>query len=210
MVDLPSGASLGDEIEFIAGTHDAHRLFENHINVTVQPKAEKHTGGGGERKPPKDKDGAERERPSELESPNIKRAYREKWDAEGFDEFTAMKIESLGYSDDETSEFYEFKVNMDNMPLESEAKLKRLSKEATALLREQFMYANVLIDLSMILEDKRTKKLETTDDDTPLDITEDRVERTCRALAPFIPALISLGSSDLDADDVVEGLEESA
>lgn len=106
-------------------------FFENHIKVSAHPKAEKHAGGGGERKPPKDKDGAERERPSELEAPNIKRVYREDWEAEGFDEFTAMKLESLGYSDDETSEFYEFKVNMNNMPLESEAKLKRLSKEAT-------------------------------------------------------------------------------
>uniref|UniRef100_A0AAN0NHM8 Uncharacterized protein n=1 Tax=Yoonia rhodophyticola TaxID=3137370 RepID=A0AAN0NHM8_9RHOB len=178
--------------------------------MAILPKVQKHTGGGGERKPPKDNDGAERERPSELESPNIKRVYRAEWEAEGFDELTAMKIESIGYSEDETSEFYEFKVNMDNMPLESEAKLKRLSKEATALLREQFMYANVLIGLSMILEDKRAKKLETSDEDTPSESIEDRVERTSRALAPFIPALISLGSSDLETDDAVEGLEESA
>ena len=210
MVDLPSGVSVGDEIEFIARTHDAHRLFENHIKVTIKPKAEKHSGGGGERKPPKDKDGAERERPSELESPNIKRVYRDDWEKEGFDEFTAMKIESLGYSEDETSEFYEFKVNMDNMPLESEAKLKRLSKEATTLLREQFMYANVLIGLSMILEDKRAKKSENGNQDMPTETIEDRIERTCRALAPFVPALISLGSSDLETDDVIEGLEESA
>lgn len=210
MVDLPSGASVGDEIEFIARTHDAHRLFENHIMVTIQPKAEKHRGGGGERNPPKDKEGAERERPSELESPNIKRVYREDWEKERFDEFTAMKIESLGYSEDETSEFYEFKVNMDNMPLESEAKLKRLSKEATALLREQFMYANVLIGLSIILEDKRAKKTANGDEDAPAETIEDRVERTCRSLAPFVPALISLGSSDLETDDSTEGLEESA
>lgn len=210
MVDLPSGASVADEIEFIARAQDAHRLFENHIKVTIQPKAAKHAGGGGKRKPPKDKDGAERERPSELESPSIKRVYRDDWEKEGFDGFTAMKIGSLGYSEDEISEFYEFKVNMDNMPLESEAKLKRLSKESTALLREQFMYANVLIGLSMILEDKRTKKTENSDEDTPSETIEDRVERTCRALAPFVPALISLGASDLETDGVVEGLEESA
>ena len=210
MVDLPSGASVGDEIEFIARTHGAHLQFENHVQVTVQPKAEKHRGGGGERKPPKDKDGAERERPSELESPNIKRVYRQHWEAEHFDELTAMKIELTGYSDDETSDLYEFKVNMHNMPLESEAKLKRLSKEATALLCEQFMYANVLIGLSMILEDKRTKKTESSEDDAPVETIEDRVEITCRALAPFIPALISLGSSALESDEAVEGLEESA
>ncbi len=210
MVDLPNGATAGDEIEFMARTHDARHHFENHIKVTVQPKAGKHPGGDGKRKPPKDKDGAERERPSKLESPNIKLVYREGWENEGFDGFTAMKIKSLGYSDDETSEFYEFKVNMDNTPLESEAKSKRLSEEATELLRRQFMYANVLIGLSMIMEDKGSKKTENGDGDTPSETIEERVERTCRALAPFVPALISLGSSDLESDDVVEGLEESA
>ncbi len=209
MVDLPHTASVDDEIGFIARTHDAHRLFENRIKVIVKPKAEKHSGGGGGRKPPKEKEGADRERPSELESPNIKRVYRDQWEAEGFDEFTAMKIESLGYTDDENSELYEFKVNMENTPLESEAKLKRLSADATSLLREQFLYANVLVGLSLLLEDKRAIKTEKLDDDTPVETIEERVERTCRALAPFIPALISLGSSDLETDDAVEGLEET-
>lgn len=210
MVDLPGGASIGDQIEFIARTRDSQRVFENHIKVTVKPKAEKSGGGGGERKPPKKKEGEERERPTELESPNIKRVYRDEWEAEGFDEFTAMRIESVGYSEDESAEFYEFKVNMDNMPLESEAKNKRLSKENTKLLREQFLYANVLVGLSLLLQDKQTKKTDRMGVEQPSETIEDYVERTCNALAPFIPALISLGSSDLEMDDAVEGLEETA
>ena len=209
MIDLPSGAGVDDEVEFVARTHDRYRLFENHIKVKVKPQAKKPGGGDGERKPPKNNDGADRERPSELESPAIKRIYRDQWDAEGFDEFTAMKIAAIGYSDDESAEFYEFKVNMDNMPLESEAKQKRLSQESTNLLREQFLYANVLVGLSLLLEEKHRKKSKGTDDDTPVETIEDQVERTCRALAPFMPALISLGTSDLDADDTVEGLEET-
>ncbi len=209
-IDLPSEVSVGDEIEYIAHTHDTCHRFENHIKVTIQPKAEMHPGGGGVRKPPKDKDGAERERPSKLESPRIKRVYRDAWEKESFDAFTAMKIEMVGYSDDETRDCYEFKVNMDNLPLQNEAKLKRLSKEAAALLRKQFMYANVLIGLSMILEDKRAKKSEKGDEDASSETIEDRIECTCRALAPFVPTLISLGSSDLETDDAIEGLEESA
>ena len=210
MVDLPGGASINDEIEFVARTHDAHRLFENHIKVTVKPKAEKANGGGGERKPPKKNDGEDRERPSELESPAIKRIYREQWDSEGFDEFTAMKIEPIGYSDDEAAELYEFKVNMDNMPLENEAKQKRLTGDATNLLREQFLYANVLVGLSLLLEDKRNKNSKENDADAASETIEERVERTCRAMAPFMPALISLGTTDLDAEDTVEGLENTA
>lgn len=212
MVDLPSGASVGDEIEFIARTHDAHRLFENHIRVTVKPKAEKAEGGGGRSKPPKDEDGDERERPTALDSPKIQPVYRDDWEQHGFDENTAMKIEFMSYSDDESSELYLFKVNMDNMPLESEAKMKKLSKDAFQLLRQQFMYANVLIGLSMILEDKQSKKenLDDQEEEAPREPIEDRVEQTCRALAAFIPALISLGKNDLETDDTLEGLEETA
>jgi hypothetical protein len=120
-----------------------------------------------------------------------------------------MKIETIGYSDDEAAEFYEFKVNMDNTPLESEAKQKRLSRESTKLLREQFLYGNVLVGLSLLLDEKRSKKSKDTDGDAPAETIEERVERTCRALAPFMPALISLGTSDLDTDDAIEGLEET-
>jgi hypothetical protein len=214
MVDLPSGAAVGDEIEFVARTHDTQRLFENRIKVTVKPKAEKSEGGTGSRKPPKNEDGDERERSTDLASPDIRPVYREQWEEHGFDENTAMKIEFTAYSEDESSELYRFWVNMDNMPLESEAKLKRLSKDAFQLLRQQFMYANVLIGLSMILEEKRRKKVDAEADNEGIDAQgpsiEDRVEQTCRALAPFIPALISLGTSDLDVEETPEGLEETA
>ncbi len=208
-VDLPSGASIGDEIEFIAQTRDAHRTFKNRIKVAVTPQVEKTSGGSGGRKPPKKEEGDERERPSELEPPDIQTVYRKEWKDEGFDEHTAMKIKTK-YSDDDKKE-YVFKVNMDNMPLESEAKMKRLSNDNFQLLQRQFTYANVLIGLSMILEEKRAKKneIENEDIDKPPEDIEKRVEQTCRSLAPFIPALISLGARDLESDDTIEGLEET-
>ncbi|MBC6442636.1 MAG: hypothetical protein GDA53_05830 [Rhodobacteraceae bacterium] len=211
MVDLPGEAKVGGEIEFIARTYDTLHQFENRIKVTIQTGAAQHTGGSGGRKPPKDKDGAERERPGKLALPEIDPVHRERWKEQDFDEFTAMKIKSLGYDKNETSELYEFKVNMDNEPLMNEAKAKRLSKEEVNNLRKQFMYANVLIGMSMILEDKHgSKKPAEADEDTPSEYVEDKVEWTCRALAPFIPALISLGSIDLETDDRIEGLEDSA
>jgi hypothetical protein len=208
MVDLPHGVFVDDEIEFVARTHDTHRLFENRIKVKVRPQAERSSGGGGERKPPKKGDGADRERPSELEAPSIKRVFRAQWQTEGFDEFTAMKIVPF-YSGDDETELHEFKVNMDNAPLENEAKQKRLTPEATALLREQFLYANVLVGLSLLLEDKRQRKNKEVEAEATETI-EERVDRTCRALAPFIPALISLGKGDLERDDAIEGLENTA
>lgn len=214
MASLPDTVKVGDEIALIARTRDANNLFENWIKVLVIPKSANPDGGNGERKPPTERDGKKRERPNELEAPKIDRIYRKDWEKEGFDEFTAMQVKPLGYSADEKSELHLFKVNMDNTPLLNEAKLKRLSANATKLLKEQFLYANVLIGISLLLEEKRQKKSEKFDDEgeSVLESVEDQIERTCRALAPFLPALISLGSGEFDTDDVdaMEGLEESA
>lgn len=209
MLEIPDEASVGDEIEFIARVADTRGAFENRIIMTVLPQADKKPGGQGQRKPPTPKEGNERERPSEVAPPMIRRVYRDKWEDEGFDEFTALRVVPIGYSGDESAELYEFKVNMDNMPLENEAKQKRMSGDQFALLREQFLYANVLIGLSLLLDAKRTKAQPDQDDILPENV-EERIERTSRALAPFLPALISLGTGDLDADDQVEGLEEMA
>jgi len=43
---------------------------------------------------------------------------------------------------------------------------------------------------------------------THLSLIEIRVEKTCRALAPFLLALTSLGESDLSETTDAEGLEE--
>ena len=139
----------------------------------------------------------------------IKRVYRNQWDAEGFDEFTAMKVESIGYSEDERAELYEFKVNMDNTPLKNESKQKRFDDSQHKLLSEQFLYANVLIGLSLLLDTKRNGLQTEREGEIPQETVEDRIGRTCRALAPFLPALISLGSGDLEGDDQIEGLEET-
>ena len=208
-VDLPEESGVGDTIEFIARTRDSQRLFENRIFATIRKKSEHAGGGNGVRKPPKNH-GKDRERPTELESPKITPVYRAEWEDEGFDDFTAMKIEPIGYSEDEEAELYEFKINMDNVPLESEAKQKRLGEEQVKLLRQQFMYANVLVGLSILLEDKQRKASSDSQDiEESVETIEERVERTCRALAPFIPALITLGTDDFELNSEIEGLEET-
>ena len=209
MLDFPDVAKVGEQMIFVSRVTDSRATFENRIIVTVQPQTERKPGGTGNRKPPNKDKGGDRERSLEVAPPMIKRIYREDWETEGFDESTAMKVEPVGYSDDESAELYEFKVNMDNLPLENESKQKRLGKDQYKLLREQFLYANVLIGLSLLLEDKKAKEREPEENDAPNETIEDRIERICRALAPFIPALISLGTGDLEMDEQVEGLEET-
>ena len=209
MLDLPSSAKVGSDIVFVARVHDSIRTFENRIAITIGPSVEYADGRSRNRKKPPSKDeGDARERPMEVAPPSIIRVYREQWDDEGFDEFTAMKVKSIGYTNDEKAELYQFRVNMDNTPLVNESKQKRFDQDKHRLLCEQFLYANVLIGLSLLLEDTAAKKKNLGEGDAPKETIEDRIEGMCRALAPFVPALVSLGSGDLDSDDKVEGLGE--
>ena len=109
-----------------------------------------------------------------------------------------MRVDVVGYDADE-NEIYEFKINMDNTPLLNEIKQRRL-EDMTA--RNQFLYANVLVGLSLLLHDKQSPK---NDENAPS--IEARIEETTRAMAPFILALTGLGQQDLSEGDEIDGLE---
>ena len=208
MIDLPGGTEIGDEFELVARIKDSMRSFENPLLVTVKPEAQTRHGSDGERQPPTDRDGKERERPSQLAPPQIERIYQDDWAEHDFDEFTAMKVEPVGYdgTNDDT-EIYTFKVNMDNTPLLNEIKQKRLEDSPA---RNQFLYANVLIGLSLLLEDKQMGEKTGPDlgEDDKRETVEDRIERICRALAPFLLALTSLGTEEFSEEEGIEGLED--
>ena len=210
MMEFPEQSEVGKELTFITRVQDSMRSFQ--IPIVIDPLSidQRISGESGDRQdPPSKRRGNERERPMEMAPPTIKRVYADEWDGLGFDEFTAMKIESLGLAeDDDHTELYEFQINMDNTPINNESKLKRMSNEQHHLLCEQFIYANVLIGLALLLEDKKSTKIESPDCEVPTEKIEDRVESVCRAIAPFVPAVLSLGSGDLESDNHFEGLEE--
>jgi hypothetical protein len=116
-----------------------------------------------------------------------------------------MRVEVTGYEGEEENEVYEFKVNMDNTPLLNEIKQRRLDDVPA---RNQFLYGNVLVGLSMLLQDKQSAG-SPKNGNGELPPTEARIEATCRALAPFMLALTSLGLEDLLNVEEVEGLESA-
>lgn len=200
MANLPDDFDVGDVVMLIARTDDPHRNFESAIEATVKPPADTQSGGGGNRKPPQKTPGTDREAPRQLSTPEIKRVFREDWYKQSppFDEWTGMRVDVAGY-DSEENEIYEFKINMDNTPLLNEIKQRRL-EDMTA--RNQFLYANVLIGLSLLLHHKQSSKK----DETGPSI-ESRIEETTRAMAPFILALTGLGQQDLSDAEEIDGLE---
>jgi len=201
MATLPDGVEVDDTLSFVARTKDARGEFENKIEVVVRPWAEHRKGGDKkkDKKPPAKTPGNDRERPREFTTPKIDPVYRDRWEATKFDEYTAMKME-VEY-DAEENEIPVFRINMDNTPLLNEIKQRHLDDEPA---RNQFMYANVLVGLSILLQDKDKDELPP---DSVQMKTEDRIEITCRALAPFMLSLTSLGQEDLSEDDRYDGLE---
>jgi hypothetical protein len=201
MANLPEEVAIGDVVTYVARTEDAHRTFENCIEVTVRPATESHSGGSGTRRPPQNKPGNERELPQQFSSPKIERVYRKDWEKQkpAFDENTAMRAEVTGYEGAEENEVYEFRINMDNTPLLNEIKQRRLD-EAPA--RNQYLYGNVLLGLSLLLQHRQLSPKER--EGRPI---EARIEETARALAPFMLALTSLAQSDLSDAEDIDGLE---
>ena len=207
-IDLPYELDVGDEVTFVASVQDSRGEFENPIFVTVLPEARSREGGDGGRRPPSGKQGKERERSNLVAPPEVERVFREDWERHGFDDSTAMRVEAIGYEgDNDSTELYVFKINMDNTPLLNEVKQKRLD---IGLARNQFLHANVLVGLSLLLHDKKTKEQTPGNGDkngSPVPI-EEQISETCRALAPFLLAMTSLGAADLDDREHIEGLEE--
>jgi len=208
-MELPEDVGVGDHVIVEALVKDTIAEFVNGIKVVVEEAKEHRSGGNRRRRKSRtDQLGEGRESPTQVALPRIKRVYRDGWEEEGFDEQTAMVVESLGYTKDQEREIYQFKVNMDNVALVNEGKRKGLSREQDRVLREQFLYANVLVGLSLLLESHKKKRNGIPEDNDHEEAVEDRIATFCRALAAFVPALVSLGSGDLAVDEDFIGFEE--
>jgi len=203
MVTLPDGVAPGEVLVMSALTKDSRAEFKNSLEVTVRPWAEHRTGGDTSRrdKKPNNQQGKDRERPRELATPKIDRVYRDRWEKLKFNEYTAMMMDTEYDENDDDKEITVFRINMDNTPLLNEIKLRRFDDQSA---RNQFMYANVLVGLSLLLQDK--EKGEQPPDAVQIKV-EDRIEATCRALAPFMLSLTTLGQADLAESEGVDGLE---
>lgn len=208
-LSLPDAIAIGESLNLTFTVKDEFKEFTSAADIHVTPASEK-----AEPRPPKPrKDGEKREGdgpdgPSRLSPPRIERVFQEQWVERGFDENTAMKVETTGYDDDE-KEIRTFYVNMDNASLLHEAVQSKMHLE---LARNQFLYANVLFGLALLLDE--TKRIRPKLGEGPLEQEPETVEhliaRTTKALAPFMLAIASLGASELGEGMEVDGLEDVA
>lgn len=117
------------------------------------------------------------------------------WIEHGFDESTASKVIDDG---DESQPKLTFYVNVDNIFLRTDMKG---SEADVALVKKKFIVGNVLVGLALIHEyrsrkGKSASSSEGDSDEVPIAVV---VERTTRALAPFlVPMIDYLGALSLD------------
>lgn len=213
-VQLPEDCQPGDELVFLTTVTDASRVdrFENRFIVRVRPAANPSGGDGTRRKPPTKTPGADRDAPGGIALPNIIKVHEADWDKQSprFNKYTALRIKDAGTTEDNgTAEdkptVYDFYVNMDNVYLLSEIKPAGADPE---LLRNRFIYGNVLLGLALLHQEGLERKSRGTrraeegnddDEEEPEVNIEKRVEKFTEAIAPvLLPMIESLGGLDVE------------
>jgi hypothetical protein len=210
-LNLPEDVCTGQKLHFLTTVSDPPRItpFENRFTIQVKEAEETSGGPSTRRKPPNDKEGKDREKPSGIQDPNIIPVYESDWPTHKFDQYSALQIKNAGQpdsneGDSDAPDIYDFFVNMDNLYLNSELKVG--GKEDPEIIRARFKYGLVLVGLALLLQDAQNKKRqvgkeaeEEFEENGHNENVENRVKTVSQALAPIIiPMIDSLGALDLE------------
>jgi hypothetical protein len=214
-LNLPGNCKVGDLLHFRAVVNDATLLdpFENDFILDI--RAEALPGPGGPHtpvKPPSSEEGEEREITAGISLPNIILVHEADWSSQTppFDKYTALRI---GVSDAPTSgngdgseaqDIYDFKINVDNLYLNSELKT---GGDEVEMIRARWKYGLVLIGIALLHDDIQGKNRRTEGERTDEEengeengeTIESRAESFTRAIAPvLLPMISSLGALELE------------
>jgi len=137
--------------------------------------------------------------PTGIQMPKIIKVKEddEPWKEHGFDEHTACKIiEDAEVEGDEDKSVYTFYVNVSNIALRTDMKH---GADDVALKEAKFIYGNVLVGLALIHQHRSKPKQNGDGADGDGDTIETTVDRTTRALGPFlVPMIDYLGALTAD------------
>ena len=124
------------------------------------------------------------------------------WQRHSFDEKTACRVleDAVGDEDNERST-YTFYVNVDNIFLKTDMKG---AASDVAVMKAKFVYGNVLVGLALVHDHRNRQnggRTERNDDAAAEETIEALVEKTTRAMGPFlVPMIDYLGA--LSAEEV--------
>lgn len=189
-VSLPGGVKVGDALSFKSIVTDPTQFgpFEDQFQVEVLKQRRKNNGEPGERKkPPSKEKGSDRSAPSQLSLPQVIEIRKDRWPEFDFSEFSALEVKHTG------TEGYDFFINMDNIYLLSEIKVK--SDVDAKLLNETYKSALVLIGLALLKENSENEEQKDEDKDLLKEVSG-----TTMKLAPIVLPMISyLGDLEIES-----------
>lgn len=177
--ELPNNSERADILEFKFEVTDPTQLnpFSGNFYVMVDNDTKNNKHNGNFRAKPAGGKGNKKESPSALDLPQVIRIYRDNWDDQSFDRESALAVK--GSEEDG----YDFFVNMSNVYLENESKLKSNEPE---LLKSQYESALVLVGLSLLNASNKHEE----EEEPVFEI----ISKVTTALSPVIlPMINSLG-----------------
>ena len=194
-VEIPQGAIVGDKLCFQSEVMDLKRIepFTGEFYVEIDKEQIETPGPTGNRKkPPYKKTGDERQEPTFLSIPNTREVRRNEWDKYKFDDKSALKVLYAG-----EQEGYDFFINMDNIYLQME--IKENVKIDPKLLEARFKYGLVLLGISLLDFDNKSKKSpKTSPEKEEHPSIEDKIFWFSRAISPtLLPMIASLGDLEI-------------
>lgn len=154
-------------------------------------------GGGGGRSPSATRGKGNKGGGSQLALPNVAEIREVQWEEYGFTENTALVVKHAGQSDEETTEVYDFFINIDNKFLRI---AQKESKEDPKLIRAKFVYSEVLIGLALLQDGGGIVEEDSKEEEGPS--VETVVAKTTSALAPIVlPILETIGALSVEEED---------
>jgi len=167
--------------------------FSDEFCIEVYKAVKKINGkNGGRKKPSSQETGEDRQKPTYLDIPNAVEIRRNEWEKHKFDGTSALRVL---YAGEERG--YDFYINMDNVYLQME--IKGNTKSDPKLLEARFKYGMVLLGISLLDFDNKTKKAKKVFSQKNEDISiQDKIFLFSKAVSPtLLPMISSLGSLEL-------------
>jgi len=187
--ELPENIKVGDTLSYRNEVHDSNSVepFSDNFHIKVGPPEKKSQGKKGERKKPStDEEGSDVESISYLDLPNVIEIRRDDWTDHDFNEFSVLDVVNTGEGD------YDFFINLDNIHLLTELKIK--SKIDDDLLIARYKYGMVLVGIAL-LKDYAIDKDESSDEPNGDNDINSKIRYFTKVLSPILlPMIDSLGS----------------
>jgi len=194
-VALPEEAKEGNEYCINSKVMDINRIdpIAEDFWVKVGPKEDNQPGGqGGRRKASgEDKDNTA-QKPGMLNVPNPIPIYQAEWEKFGFNGHSAMRVNFT------PEHGYDFYINMDNVYLKSEMKVK--SDTQPTIMEERYKISLVLVGLSLInYYENGGKKKDEGKGTNEKDSLFTKIADLSAAISPvLLPMISALGELEID------------